>query len=219
MTVRLSAAIQAHPRRAAMAQALALEIEAEVVLDPDPDGYPSPWRTYRACLESTPAWATHRLVVQDDAQACPGFREAATRALEARPDRLVSFFVAGSPWDHRDAVYESCARGWSWAELANDRWCPAIALAWPARMIPAVLAYADRKRFPERFRADDAIIGLYLREEALERALATVPSLIEHPDMVKSLVGKRDRQGLAPERVAALYIERHCDHDARDISW
>lgn len=218
MTVRVAAAVQAHPLRVVMARALADEVGGEVVLDPDPDGPRSPWRTYRRALESTPAWATHRLIVQDDATACPGFARAALAALEARPDRLVAFFVAGQPFDHRDAIWAACDRGDPWAELRNDRWCPVVALAWPARMVWAALEFVDRSTFPPEWTADDEIVGRYLRD-AGESACATAPSLIQHLDEVASVKSpRRGWRGKAPGRVAAVYVG-DCGCDALEIDW
>src|SRR3990167_2873774 len=65
--VRLSIAIQTHPDRDHLACALLEQIgEGELACDPEPDGRPNPWRTYRHALEATPADATHAAIVQDD---------------------------------------------------------------------------------------------------------------------------------------------------------
>ena len=82
-----------------MAAALASPLsDAELVVDPDPFGtYRSPWRTYRAALERTPARATHRLVIQDDVTLSRDFDVVVRKAVAARPDRLLVFFVGGQP--------------------------------------------------------------------------------------------------------------------------
>lgn len=215
--LRISYAVQAHPRRSEMATRLAGEMGGEVVLDPDPTGYPSAWRTYRACLESTPAWATHRVVVQDDAELCDRFADAVPLAVAGRPDSLVALFVPGPPTDHARAVMKACHYGIPWAMLGNDTWCPAVALAWPAAMLEPFLRWVDRQRYPVTVRADDEIIGRYLRA-VRQRAWATVPSLVEHPDMVDSIAGKRSRRGQYTGRIAACFV-RECGCDPLLVDW
>lgn len=200
-----------------MADALARATEAQIVLDPDPDGVRSPWRTYRAALESTPHFATHRLILQDDVTLCRDFLEVATRAITAQPERLISFFVGGLPREHARMVLRGCERDLSWAELDCKRWTPALALAWPVEMIRPFLDFVDRKEWPEAaLRADDEIIGKFMRHENL-LPLATVPSLVEHEDVVPSLIGRRHRAGRDSSRVAACFI--HPDCDPLSIDW
>jgi hypothetical protein len=217
--MNLSVAIQTHPLRAEMAAELAALIPgSELAVDPDPspESPPSPWRTYRHALERTPAGATHRLIVQDDVAPCPHFLEAVEAAVAARPGRMLSFFVGGNPAEASRAVYQACDRGESWAELSNMNWCPVIALAWPAAFVAPFLAFVDAQDWPDAFRSDDEIVGRWLRHSG-KLALASVPSLVEHPDVVPSLIGLRARGGEDPGRVAACLIPDDCD--ARTIDW
>lgn len=217
--MRLSIAIQHHPRRAAIVPALvdAIGGHVEVVSDPAPDDpFPSPWRTYAHALERTPIRATHRVILQDDVFVCRDFARAVEDAVAARPDRLLSLFVAGAPAEHARAVRQACQADHPWCELDYMRWCPAVALVWPIRLIPACLEFVEAQRWPDAFRADDEIIGRFLRQ-ARERPLATVPSLVEHPDVEPSLVGDRTAAGRDHGRVAACFI--HPDCDPTSIDW
>ncbi len=162
--VRVSIAIQTHPKRSELADGLLAYLlaqggDAELASDPEPLGIPSPWRTYRHALDTTPSWATHRLIVQDDTLPCDDFVPAARLALTARPDRLVSFFVAGEPSECAHAVLQAGASGQHWARLSTHRWVPCIALAWPVALIPLALAWIDEQQYPETFRGDDEIVG------------------------------------------------------------
>lgn len=221
MTVRLSAAIQAHPSRTDLAEQLARQVGADVVYDPDPDGYPSPWRTYRHALICTPADATHRLVIQDDVEACTGFRAAAEAALAARPDAPVAFYVGGNFREHLSRIRSALQRGDPWVTFTNYRWAPAVALAWPAALIAPALAWADERaaadRWPVEFSADDEIIGRALRQLG-QPIHATVPSLVQHHDLVASIVRVDHARyaGRDPGRRAAVYIG---DHDPAAIAW
>lgn len=220
MDTRVSFAIQSHPHREHLAALLAGELRAEIVLDPDPDSpIRSPWRTFRHLLETTPPDATHRFQIQDDAIVCPYAREAIEAAVEARPDRLLVFFVAGNPHHHANAVRVACRDDLPWAVLDYAHWVPVVATCWPVDLIPPLLEYVDAQRWPEQFCADDEIVGRYVRE-LKHRPLASVPSLVEHRDEHQSLIGKRNAGGQDPGRVAACWIGDCADcMDAREIDW
>lgn len=188
----------------------------EWATDPRPEGMRSPWRTYRHALEATPVGATHRLVIQDDVQVCRAFVAAARRAISARPEHLISFYVGGYPQESARALFAACDRGEHWVQLPLRWICPALALVWPVEFIEPFLAYVDRQNWPERFRADDEIIARWLRIEH-RPVLATVPSLVEHPDDVPSLIGRRASSGVDTNRIAACFIAD--DYDALEIDW
>jgi hypothetical protein len=191
---------------------------AELVFDPDPAGRPSPWRTYREALERTPADATHRLVVQDDVVVCEGFVAAVEAAVASQPDRPLVFFVAGNPVIHRRAVLEACWNDLAWAQLALSTWIPAVATLWPVRLLEPFYEFVDRQRWPPSFTADDEIIGRFLRH-AGEPPLASVPSLVQHPDTVPSIAGRRPADGRDPGRQAACWIGDCGDCHASRIDW
>lgn len=214
--MKLHLTIQAHPSRAAMATNLAAEVGASITWDPDPDGFPSAWRTYRHALESRPAGITNLAVIQDDATPCRGFRQAVPRAVRARQDRIIALFVSGSARDHAAALWAAGKRGDDWALLRSDRWFPAVATVWPVALIDPFLSFVDDQNWPVQFRADDEIIGRCMTQIG-HRGVMTVPSLIEHPDRVESITGKHrpPRSGKDGARVAACFI----DGDPLDIDW
>lgn len=167
---------------------------------------------------------THRLVVQDDIYVCDHFRETVEAAAAARPGDVLVFFVAGHPHIHAREVRRSLERGWSWAVLDNTTWCPVVATAWPVGIVRPMLDWVGRRfetrQFPPAFTADDEIVGRYLRDAGV-RALASVPSLVEHPDSVRSIAsdGHRDRGGLDPSRRALVFVEDDPDLDPLRIDW
>lgn len=210
--MHLSFAVQAHPARTELAEALAAEIHGTVVYDPAPDSkVRSPWRTFRHLLETTPEDATHRVTVQDDAILCPHFYEAVQLAVAHQPDRLIVFFVGlNSP--HGRLMQLACEHDLTWFDLDTMHFTPTLATCWPVRLIPPLLEYVDAQRWPEKFVADDEIVSRFLRHTK-ERAVATVPSLAEHQGS-HSLV----RGGPRPDRQAALYIG-DCDCSALELDW
>lgn len=222
----LSVAIQHHPSRAKIIPALVNALEPdrnlqhliEIVGDPDPDGVPSPWRCYRECLARTPADATHRLILQDDVLVCPGFTDAVRAAVAARPDRMLAFFVGSQSYEHAQNVYGAAGRGESWAQLGTQTWVPVVALLWPARLARELPPWADAKfesEWPLDVRADDAVAGHFLRERG-ESVLASVPSLVQHPDVIASIIHGRGFDGNLPDRQAACWI---ADCDVTTIDW
>jgi hypothetical protein len=223
--VAVSIAIQTHLARLDIAHELRACVgDAEIVEDPAPGGPPSPWRTYRRALEGTVGVApgtTHRLIVQDDVILCDYFVEAVEAAALARPDRVLVFFVAGSPPTHVASMRHARARGWTWTELdgRHTTWCPVVAAAWPVPLVAPMLQWVDEQRYPPAFTADDEIAGRFLRAAGIQ-ALASVPSLVEHPDTVTSLAsgGRKNWGGLDPGRIAAMWIgDEGCD--PRGLDW
>jgi hypothetical protein len=208
--VKLSVCVQHHPSRAALLPIPHLG-RHELVVDPEPEGVRSCFRTYLECLRRTPASATHRLIVQDDAIPCPGFRERARALLEERPDELVAFFVPGRTLLRR-LLADSHKRGESWVRLPPSlNWTPTVALAWPAGLIPDFIDYGERVVAARARRgmatmADDPYVGEWKKKRG-HPVSATVPCLVEHPDLAQSLYreGLRPRGGGNRARVAALY--------------
>jgi hypothetical protein len=214
--VNLSVAVQHHPRRAALLPRLEQLGEHEVVLDPEPDAvYGSALGTYLECLRTTPAWATHRLIVQDDAIPCRGFRARAEAAIAEHPHELVALFVPGRTLLRRLMVDEH-RRGGRWVQLPQTlNWTPTVALAWPVDLARDFVPFgeqviADRAARGMGTHADDPYVGQWRKRLKLP-VWATVPCLVQHPDETQSLYRPtlRPRAGANRSRVAALFVDEH----------
>lgn len=215
----ISIAVQAHPDRREMAEALSASLPgSEIVYDPDPaSALRSPWRTYRAALESTPAGATHRLIVQDDTEAVPNLVEALGRIVQTMPTQTLALFIAGGPRYAARLLYQACSRGDRYAAMPTKPWVPVVATMYPAAIIPRILAFVDEQNWKESFCSDDEIIGRALTALG-EPLYATVPSLVEHYDEVESLLGpRRNFAGQMPQRVAACFLDD--DIDVLSFDW
>lgn len=231
MKPNVSAAIQTHEARAEMAARLngCLDGRADLVFDPAPgDSLRSPWRTYRRALEETPKGATHRLIVQDDVLVPGYFLDGVAAAVRARPDRMLLLFVPGTPPEYRNLMVRACASGAAWAEIVLRIWIPVVAAVWPVGLIEPILSFETMKRekdlWPVGFVADDEIVGRFFRETGQEPPLAVVPSIVEHPDTVPSIMnGYRNvGNGLDPGRRAAVWIGDYPECfgcDARRINY
>jgi len=221
--VRLSVAIQAHPRRAAQAESLAAllaPLPVDIVYDPEPrNPLPSPWRTYARALDETPDWATHRLIIQDDATPCEGFADAAPLAVQSQPDACIAFFHAARPHENRHRIDRAIKEGNPLVQISIQKFAPVVALSWPADVICDCLCWTYDQGWPEEFRADDEIVGRALREHEVP-VYATAPSLIQHEDVVPSLIRKPRYDhggGRNLNRVAYRFLSP--PSDAREIAW
>lgn len=215
--VRVSVAVQHHPSRSELLPDLLARLEGidvEIVEDPEPDARPSPWRCYEECLRRTPDWPSHRLIIQDDAVPCEGFATAAVKALEAQPERPVAFWVGGMPADACAAIRRASNRREAWSDLSPWTWFPCVASAWPAPVVERFLKWLETTRHRVTA-ADDAVTARFLQSERIW-PLATVPSLVEHPDVVASVIGRRAWAGRDRGRVACIGIG---DRDASKIVW
>jgi hypothetical protein len=188
-----------HPSRADLLSSFD-GLDPIVYEDPEPDGVPSPWRTYRYALANFPDGASHLVLMQDDAQPVEGFLEAVDRAVAARPDDPIVLFVSRQATRSTRLLFQACADDESFFTLHPQEWVPVVAVVWPRTAAAEFLEWA-LKRFPaDRRRADDAIVGDWARSTGT-RVVGTVPSLVEHPDEVDSLIGLKHR---IPRRAACL---------------
>lgn len=208
--------VQHHPARAHLLPALLERLPAgtKVVTDPEPDGIPNPLRTYRECLRQIPEDATHALIVQDDATPHPDFPTVIERCVAARPDRIICFFVATHPPQGARRMLEAASRGDSWSELISTEFLPVVATCWPAPLAREFLVWCERL-IAQHKRSDDGAAGRWIRQQSI-RPVATVPCLVQHPDVETSLIGKRAMAGANRARVALLDPE---GHDILSIGW
>lgn len=139
------------------------------------------WKTYQRCLEvaSAARGASHLLVLQDDVGLCPNFMPTIRRAVQARPDRLLSFFISHLPQSSHNRQVRAYQEGWAWSYLDREEWTPAQALCWPRWMIPGMIEHQAASGYRGPWRADDECIGRYLRDTRVD-ALQSCPSLVEH---------------------------------------
>lgn len=204
-SVSLAVVVQAHPARAHLHQSLIAALgECEVVMDPEPDGRRAPIRTYLACLRAFPADAAALLVVQDDARPCENFRARAEQAVRERPNSLVALFLAGAPQRSARLAQQAHRRGESWVRMEARDWTPTVALVWPRQYAERFLDWATayRGKNPKPI-GDDNVVGAWTTAENVP-VWATVPSLVEHPDVEPSLIGRKAGAGRNRFRVAAV---------------
>lgn len=189
------ARVQAHPSRRHVWPRL-LEglagLETEVVCTEfEP---PNPWRGYQACLESlVGVEATHALIVQDDAICCRNLAPALELVAAAVPDHPVCLFMPMVSATRRAAT-EAGARGERFVEILPRGFLPVVAVLWPLEKALHFLNWSKTtpslvRRNGQRIeqRSDDAMGHLWMRTQR-QKAYATIPSLVQHPDDVPSTI-------------------------------
>lgn len=203
--------VQHHPSRAPLLDRLLdglAPLPVEVVADPDPDGPPSAWRTYRECL-TRPHDAERIVVVQDDVTLADGFADRLPAIADQHPNQLTLLFVSGAPSGWQREVAAAARQGRRWATCATPpRWTPAVANVWPAALAHAFVGWADMwiDRRGKHQVGDDPVIGEWVRATGVP-VVATVPSVVQHPDDQPSVVNPRVRgaAGRNRQRIACVF--------------
>lgn len=212
--VRLAVVVQHHPDRSEILPRLLERLEDPIVVT-DPGGkLSSAWRSYRLALRApVDEGTTHLLVIQDDAIPCEFFTEAALAAIAAKPRAAVAFFLGGQPRTTAHAATLAMKKREPWATWAKRDWWPTVASSYPLAIARELAHWVDARK-PES-RGDDAPAGDFLRSKPLLEAVVTVPSLVEHPDDVVSLIGRKHMAGRNPGRCAKWLVKG----DPREIVW
>src|SRR5215472_752344 len=186
MAPQLSAAVMAHPSRAAAGRRLvdALGGVPRLVLDPAPDGPPGSLRAAVAAWAARPAGATHHLVLQDDAIPAPGFLAAAEAAAAELPEAALAFYASWTSWN--GALTRLAVRsGRAWSETIAADTTPTVALVLPASAASEFVRFAGGAQASAL--PDNQAMAAFLRARRLP-AYVAAPNLVEHDD-APSLVG------------------------------
>lgn len=189
------------------------DLDPEVIADPEHEEPWNAWRSFKACLRACPDDTGHLLIIQDDAVPCAGFAEAARTALSVKTDKIVCFYVGGGRAG--DPLVRAAAECRNWVTLNRNLWIPLVATAFPVAVVRDLLEWAETDAFAQRSRGDDAVLGKFMRARGIT-PWATVPNLVQHPDVVASVTSRRSAHGRDRNRTAACWIG---EHPASDITW
>jgi len=137
---------------------------------------------------------------------CRGFADLAGVAIAERPDDLISFFVPDIAGGGRNRVRDAAKKGERWAQIGGLSWVPAVCVSWPVALIEPFLAFWEQPRWRGRDKADDSMMARFTKSRKMQ-VWATVPSLVEHPDDVASLLGNRHGAGAIRWRVAHKFLD------------
>lgn len=151
------------------------------------------------------------LIIQDDAVPCPGLADALPLLVAARPERVLCLWHGSRPRRSVIRMMQAAERCESWSVVQDEDWLPLVATVWPAPLARAFYADSLLPGFRARI-ADDEVAGLWLSHHG-QYALASVPSLVQHPDDVPGLISRRRNPS---PRTAACFIG---SYDALSIDW
>src|SRR5690606_7028895 len=167
--VRLSAAIMAHPVRAAEAESVQAALDRPVPIVYDRVATPSKdprqrWANGSRAWEAHDSSADWHLVIQDDALVCEDLLAGLERALAVLgPEGLVSAFTGHGRPEHthvRKSWRHAVDKGHAW--MSTRSLCWGVAIVAPVRTIPDMLAWCSA---PERQGMTyDMRIGRYYRD-------------------------------------------------------
>lgn len=192
--------VQHHPARAQLLPRLLEHLDplpVEVVThQSDP---PNPWHGYLSCLDEIPD-CTHLLVIQDDAVPCRNFGPAVQNLVGAHPETPIVLYLGWIPARLRKLFLLAQRQGRTSfsALLSGSDFCPVVATIWPRDMAIQLRQWEPTHPTLRVERSDDAMAAKFLQKHR-QTLLVTVPSLVEHPDMVPSVKG-HDNTGYGKDR-------------------
>ena len=130
-----------------------------------------PWWNARRCW-TEPTEAEHILVVQDDAAMPEGAAKQMLKAVEARPQAIVSFFS------------QKTAPDAAWIDFDIEIW--GVALCMPAVLARTMVEWVDAA-VKDDMPQDDLRVLYFAANRGIPISCA-VPSLVEHrPDMMSTV--------------------------------
>lgn len=189
----------------------------EVTIIEDGCEPPNPWRGYRGCLEELPREG-HVCVLQDDTLVCRNFIPALDLIAAANPSTPVALFLSKVPRRTYNRAAFALGRS-AYVDIHPQDLVHVVGVLWPVKRAAEFLAWVDanpRRLRGTAYQSDDATVTQWMRfSKVLFRC--TVPSLVEHPDDVPSVVNAhRVRAGADGGRVAAFWIG---DDDPLALNW
>lgn len=210
--------IQNHPSRADLLPALieSTGLPTTVVTDDGPSPG-NPWRGYQLCLQRVwSAIGSHGVILQDDARLCQNFGPAIARIAEANDDTPVVLFLAGLPKRTAADALRAAKRNQHYVDLFSRDFCPVVGMLWPKQKAKDLLDWASTASLPggSEPRSDDAVVGRWMLRTK-QRIRVAIPSLVQHPDEVKSLIGRKAHWGKDKGRIALMF----CEGDPLEIDW
>ncbi len=204
--------IQHHPSRADLLPKLLSALpDAIVVLDEI-----SPHSGYLECLADLPPAVTHVCILQDDVLLARNFALTVEKVIEARPTNVVSLFVGGLPGPTRTEFYRASQEGRRFSPVNSSRIVHVVALVWPRSLAEHFLAWSEENKVPGPVppKSDDAAVCWWSLRTG-NQILATVPCLVEHPDLESVVNPRRAKAGRDKGRTAIQF----CDGDPLSYAW
>ena len=214
--------VQSVPSRAELRQRLLEYIPPAIVVEDVGPPPPSPWAGYQLCLRRfLETGVSHACILQDDVVVCRNFVAAVVRITEVQPDVPVCLFVSGRRSHTLKYYRRAAAAKQAYSKIWFQDFLPVVAVLWPRVKVEEFLDWAKDAKLPgmPNPRSDDAVAGSWMKFTK-QTVLATVPSLVEHPDdtpSVKWSVDSRVPSGHKNKRNRACWFIG--DDDPLELDW
>ena len=160
-----------------------------------------------------PPDCSHLLIIQDDTVPVPGMPEVLGKIARDVP---VCLFIARLPRDTKPRTDQAMKMGRRYVRLSQRSFMPVVATLWPIDKMVEFDAWTEENSYlpgQREPRSDDAMAGRWKMINRQE-VLATVPSIVQHPDTEPSTIRLARMNGTDRSRMAA-----HLAADARDYDW
>jgi hypothetical protein len=168
---------------------------------------PNPWLGYRRCLSDLPD-SSYLLVLQEDTLPCQNFAAVLDWIVAREPRVPVVLFLAYLPRRIATLALRAANKRERYVDtqLRINDFMPIVAVLWPTEKAREFMEWTAAN--PNRLghphpRSDDGVAGRWC---ALTKQTVrfTVPSLVEHPDLEPSLIGRKPAWGKDKSRVALM---------------
>lgn len=165
--------------------------------------------------------ARHAVILQDDVLVCRNFTPAVEKIIEVHPDIPVCLFVSGMKTKTLRNYMRAVRSGLRYSNIWFQDFLPVVGVIWPRAKVEEFLEWSVDAKLPgmPNPRSDDAVVGSWMKFTH-QKVLATVPSLVQHPDdnlSVKWAEGCNVPSGTENKyRRAFIYIE---DADPLTLDW
>lgn len=176
--------VQSVPARKELRKRLLADIPPAVTVEDDGPPPPSPWRGYRLCLQAfLETKASHAVIIQDDCVVCRNFAPAIELIAQAHPNMPVCLFVSGTRSKTLNHYAQAMRSKLRYSNIWFQDFLPVVAVLWPRTKVEEFLEWTKDMKLPgmPNPRSDDAVVGSWMKFTR-QRVLATIPSLVEHPD-------------------------------------
>lgn len=188
--IRISIGVVAHQQRRALADQLAERINADIVsID---DGTLGCGGNHRHVMRELAGYDSDwSLIAEDDCVPVLNFTGQLHKALTVCPTNMASAYLGKSrPPQYQAAISDALAKAHAndacW--ITSPHCLHAVALAIRTPLLPPLLKHLSTRNY---LPVDEAISSFCRATKQL--VAYTVPSLVEHPDLLPTLVTHRDR--------------------------
>lgn len=205
----ITAAVMAHPKRKAQAEALALQLKKYPFMDvsisydtPDAGSHQEEWDNGSRAMRAGVGRGDWHVVIQDDAILSPNFYENIVGAVNHVPTKSLISLYTGKPRPLGKRVQTAVNK------VKDETWLSYWLLMWgvglliPSSHIEPMLDFVADRTEPY-----DTRIGIFYQRNMLP-VYYTMPSLVDHNDNIDSLLehGKAEGARVAHRLATGLIV-------------